>query len=97
MVSWQRRAGNDNPQSKLNEAQVRQIKARLAGGEGVRALAAEFQVGASTISDIKTGRRWSHVRLDSRLDAMLDDIASTLATEQHRAAIHEAFMLREKK
>ncbi len=46
----------------LDEAAVREIKARLAGGATAMALAAEFGVSRSTVDAIKHGRNWAHVK-----------------------------------
>jgi hypothetical protein len=53
--------GERNPKARLTAAQVETI--RLAARLGVRnkALAAEFGVGSSAISDIVSGRNWRHL------------------------------------
>ena len=53
--------GDLNHYAKLTESQVRDIKTRLAAGERGRHLAAEFGVTEVAVSNIKRGRRWSHV------------------------------------
>ncbi len=53
--------GDGNHRAKLTEAQVRDIKTRLASGERGRHLAAEFGVAESVVSVIKHGKSWSHV------------------------------------
>lgn len=53
--------GDGNHRAKLTEAQVREIKTRLAAGERGRHLAAEFGVAESVVSVIKHGKSWSHV------------------------------------
>jgi hypothetical protein len=55
--------GSRQGQSKLNETQVKVIKAALRSGAGMKALARMFQVGATTIQDIAGNRRWKHVTL----------------------------------
>ena len=53
--------GERNSQSKLTEAQILEIRSRLASrvkGTG-RRLASEYRVSASTISAISVGKRWS--------------------------------------
>lgn len=45
----------------LDEAKVREIKARVAEGEHQRTIANDFGINRSTISAINTGRLWSHV------------------------------------
>jgi DNA invertase Pin-like site-specific DNA recombinase len=49
------------PRRTLTEADARNIRARLQGGETGRALAREFGVHFCTISDIKTGKIWKGV------------------------------------
>lgn len=48
------------PQAKLTEAQVVQIRARLAGGEKAPAIAAAFGVTRSAVTAINIGRTWKH-------------------------------------
>jgi len=55
------KAGSANHKAKLTEDQVAQIKRRLIAGEKGRALAAEFGVAESIVSQIKSGKRWRHV------------------------------------
>jgi hypothetical protein len=55
--------GEDAGPSKLTEAQVREIKTRLLGGERGKVLAKEFGVHVMTISDIKRGATWRHVNV----------------------------------
>ena len=50
--------------AKLTEAQVRQIRRLLKAGRTQQAVAREFKVGQSTISDIATGRNWSWLSHD---------------------------------
>jgi hypothetical protein len=50
--------GSKNARAKLTEAEVLEIKARLAKGESGSALAREFRVSAPTICDIKSERTW---------------------------------------
>lgn len=50
--------GSKHRWSILDEDQVRQIRTRLAAGEKGRALAAEFGVRETAISNIKHGRTW---------------------------------------
>lgn len=56
--------GCKNPQAKLTEDDVRQIKALLATGIAQAKLAKVFGVQQMAISRIKTGQRWVHVKLD---------------------------------
>lgn len=55
------RAGSRNGLSKLTEAQVVEIKARLKQREKHRVLAAEYGVSINTIENISRGARWAHV------------------------------------
>lgn len=55
--------GSRNTQAKLGEAQVREIKMRLAAGEKGRALAHEFCVSDSAICDIRKGRQWGWLEI----------------------------------
>lgn len=50
--------GSQNARSKLNEAEVLEIRQRLQAGEKGVALAHEFEVSSQTICDIKMGRIW---------------------------------------
>ena len=52
------RSGQSNPNAKLTNAQVAEIRARLAAGETGRALAVEFGVTAASISRYKLGRAY---------------------------------------
>jgi len=60
-VNVTRARGESNGLSKLTEAQVLEIKARLWDGEGQYPIAAEFGVGPGSISAIATGRTWVQV------------------------------------
>ncbi len=50
--------GSRNHYAKLNEAKAALIRERLKAGERGRALAAEFGISESIVSEIKHGRRW---------------------------------------
>jgi hypothetical protein len=52
------RKGEANPNAKLNEAKVREIRARRLSGERGNKLAAEFGVHESLICLIMSGKRW---------------------------------------
>lgn len=55
--------GDEHASSKLNSDLVRYIRKRLASGEiSNSALAKELGVGKTTISDVRTGKWWSHVK-----------------------------------
>lgn len=53
--------GEASPRAKLTQAQAQEIRRRRAAGEEGKALATEFGVHPTTISNIFTGRRWPHV------------------------------------
>lgn len=54
--------GDKQPMSKLNEASVVKIKKMLIDpGHTLKGIGEHFGVAASTISDIKRGKTWSHV------------------------------------
>jgi len=65
MSGWGSR-GSAHPRSTLTEDQVVQIKLALARGDRIVALAEQFGVSKSTISDIKTGKKWWHVKVPKR-------------------------------
>ena len=56
-----RPTGENHPQAKLNTEKVREIKSRLANGERLGRLAAEYGVDIGLIWQIKAGRIWQHV------------------------------------
>jgi group I intron endonuclease len=53
--------GSNHPLTSLTETMVIEIRRRLDNGEGVRALAREFDVSPTTISDIKNRKLWTHI------------------------------------
>ena len=53
--------GYRNSQSKLQEAQVFEIRRRKEKGETNGDLAEEFGVSRTTICDIHRGKRWAHL------------------------------------
>lgn len=53
--------GEDHYESKLTMEQVREIKERLAAGEGQTEIAADYPVSHKAIDHIKAGRSWTHV------------------------------------
>ena len=62
------RRGANNHASKLTEEQVREIKKELFNKEKNRtqtAIAKEYGVSPGIISQIKTGKRWSHVEVEA--------------------------------
>jgi hypothetical protein len=54
--------GEAHGKAKLTEADVAEIRRRLAAGEVPRVIAADFNVDASTVCKIKTGKSWSHLK-----------------------------------
>jgi len=55
--------GDKNPAAKLTENQVRQIKMALANGETGSSLAKRYKISVQTVSKIKTGLKWSHIKI----------------------------------
>lgn len=53
--------GEGNPQARLTEADVREIRARWKAGERQKDLAAEFEVSRGTLSMVVAGQRWGHL------------------------------------
>lgn len=53
--------GSENRNAKLNEAQVREIRAAIAQGHDVRELGSRYGVSTHTIIDIRRSRSWKHV------------------------------------
>lgn len=53
--------GGTHNMAKLNEQDVHAIRARVAGGEVQRHLAAEYGVSVTTICNIVQRKRWSHL------------------------------------
>ena len=53
--------GSNNSQSRLTEADVREMRSRRAAGALLRELADEYGVSVGTISGICSRRRWQHV------------------------------------
>lgn len=55
------RRGSKNPHSRLIEADVVEIRRRLARGEPRRAIAMAFSIDRCAVEDILYGRTWKHV------------------------------------
>lgn len=55
--------GSKNPQAKLTEEQVLEIRGRLARGETHRAIGRVFGVSHTVIGYIASGRTWTHVEV----------------------------------
>ena len=53
--------GSRNPQSKLSEDQVREIRDRLLAGEKGKDIAFRFKISKVTISQIKHRKVWGHL------------------------------------
>ncbi len=58
----QRALEKTNPLQKITVEDVMQIKTRIDGGEMLKTIAESFGVTISTISAIKTGKRWGWVK-----------------------------------
>lgn len=56
-----RARGSNHPLSKLTEADIPIIRARLAAGETQTVIAADYGVAQSKISNVKTGKSWTHL------------------------------------
>jgi len=76
--------GENNPQSKLKEKKVKEIKRMLADGYSLSHIAKRFSVSRAAITDIKMGRTWSHVVLEGEaVTGMVDnDIRQQLFEER---------------
>lgn len=66
--------GDTSTNRKLYERQVKEILSRLARGEAVKSLAAEFGVKTVTVYAIKAGRNWKHVKADVG-DALVNSVS----------------------
>ena len=55
-------AGERHPRAKLTEVTARLALEKLASGETCRAIAETLGVSASTIEDLRKGKKWRHVR-----------------------------------
>lgn len=53
--------GDKHPFSKLSDADVKKIKVLIVGGMQQKEIAVKFGVATSTISNINTGKTWSHI------------------------------------
>lgn len=56
--------GESHPAARLTEADVRTIKAALAAGRSGAAIAREYGVSHSLVSQIKSGLKWRHVDVE---------------------------------
>lgn len=54
--------GARHPNAKLSEAQAKEIHQRAGSGENMAAIAREFGLHASTVRQIRTGKRWGHLQ-----------------------------------
>jgi hypothetical protein len=57
--------GEKNPFAKLTEATVREIRSRIANGEGVRTVADSFGISKVHASQIAAGKRWGHIPMEA--------------------------------
>ena len=53
--------GARNPNAKLNENQVRDIRGRRSSGESAQSISDDLNLHVQTIRKIVRGARWSHV------------------------------------
>ena len=61
-VSKDRQAkGETNGRAKLTEREVMKIKRLIKEGIRITDIASRFDVGITTISEIKAGRTWKHI------------------------------------
>lgn len=58
-----KRPGELNPKSKMTDEQVREVKRRISLGENNTQIAGSLSVHHSTISQIRVGKTWKHIRL----------------------------------
>lgn len=63
--------GENNHQAKLDEENIKEIKIMLANNKSVAIIAPLYKVARKTISDIKHGKTWVHIKLTE------SDIANT--------------------
>jgi len=54
--------GSGHSSSKLTESDVRKIRRLIASGKSLRAIARMYGVCNSTISELKQGRTWAHLK-----------------------------------
>jgi len=59
---WKNQFGAGNFQAKLTEADALLIKQKLSSGEKGADISREFNVSPATVSSIKHGTRWAHLR-----------------------------------
>ena len=59
--TWQPKRGSTNTNAKLTEADVVVIRSRIADGENVHDIAADYSVTSGTIFHIKHRRSWDHL------------------------------------
>lgn len=59
--AWQPKRGSTNTNAKLTEADVMVIRSRIADGENVHDIAADYSVTSGTIFHIKHRRSWDHL------------------------------------
>lgn len=57
--------GNDAPWSKLTESKVLRIFRMLDRGKSPLSIANKFNVSRQAIYDIRSGRRWSHIKKEA--------------------------------
>lgn len=66
------RRGERGPGAKISEADARSIVDRLVNGESGAALARQFGISRCTVSAIKVGRIWKHLRANPRAEVEIE-------------------------
>lgn len=59
---WDSRKGQKHGRAKLSDSDVSAIRQRIAFGESLTSIARYFGVSHGTISNIKTGKVWVHIK-----------------------------------
>jgi hypothetical protein len=54
--------GQKNPRAKLTNRKVSNIRRRIAQGDSIASIARDYGCGWTTISHIKSGHTWSHIK-----------------------------------
>lgn len=81
--------GESHPSAKLTDAKVRELRRRVAAGELIRDLAPEYGVSVTTIREVASGKRWSHiegaVEVSSQPPGRGEEISRKLTASQVQA------------
>lgn len=59
--------GMENNAARITDKCVREIKIRLASGEGRSSIARDYPVSPSAIGQIKAGRTWAHISIETKV------------------------------